>query len=69
MISELLRENQEICKITPPPPTLGLKQDKVTFTHKEVVSIYINCKINLWLIQGTDFTVFDTGIQGADITL
>ena len=33
-----------------------LKQDKLTFTHKQMVNIYIVYEINLWpLIVGKDF--------------
>lgn len=36
----------------------GLKQDKVIFTHKQVINIYIADKINLWsYIQDADFTL------------
>ena len=35
-----------------------LKQDNVTFTHKQVVSIYIVYEINLWPFNvGKDFAV------------
>ena len=35
-----------------------LKQDKVIFTHKQVINIYIADKINLWsYIQDADFTL------------
>ena len=31
-----------------------LKQDKVTFTHKKIVNIYIVHEINLWLFRRDD---------------
>ena len=33
-----------------------LKQEKITFTHKQEVNIYIVCKMNLWpFTLGQDF--------------
>ena len=46
-----------------------LKQDKVTFAHKEVVSIYIFYETNLWAYaQGVDSTLRSSLFGAVNIT-
>ena len=46
-----------------------LKQDKVTFTGKQVVNIYIVYEINLWAYtQGADFTLESSLFGAANLT-
>ena len=46
-----------------------LKQEKVTFTHKNVLNIYIVYEINLWTHpQGADFKLVNSLFGGVKLT-
>ena len=40
-----------------------LKQDKITFTHRKAVNIYIAYEINLWSFTRGDFTLANFAVE------